>query len=432
MSTISIRAGASPRRDPLTGLPNRQALLAEFPRLIRTSNRHDGIGALLLIDIERFRFINEVHGPEAGDELLCQVSRGLRAWADDGFIVARTGGDEFAIAFTAGRNEDVLALAHLLREALALACAPDVPQFKVGIATFACRRPPRVDALLRCATGALGQAKQDDAGWIAKYDVEGRWGIAGAEWMLHAIADDRLTIESQPIVDLATGEVVRHELLVRALESDGRVVMPSAFTPAAERFGLMPLIDRKVVARGLRLAAEGRPVSVNLSAQSTTAVGPLAAMVEDSIACGLRPENLMFEITETAAIADSGVGYRALRLLSDLGCPLALDDFGAGYGCFSYLRHIPAQVVKIDRQFIGNFSQDRTNLAVTMAVTHLARELGMEAVAEGIEDHETLAVVASAGVRYAQGSLLGRPAPIASLVASLSHLQSTKTQEEDK
>jgi len=201
-------------------------------------------------------------------------------------------------------------------------------------------------------------------------------------------------------------------LLVRALDDSGHILAPGAFIPTAERFGLTPLIDRWVAARGLALAAEGRPVSINLSAQSTTAPRPLVSMVESAIARGLRPNDLMFEVTETAAIASSGVGYRALRTLSDLGCQLALDDFGVGYGCFSYLKHIPAQVVKIDREFIGNFRNDRTNLAVTMAVTHLARELGMETVAEGIEDQESLSLVTAAGVRYAQGYLLGRPAPI--------------------
>ena len=417
MSTTSIRAGASSHRDPLTGLSNRQALASELSRLICTSSRHDEIGVLLLIDIERFRFINEVHGAAAGDDLLCRVSRGLNDWADERCIIARTGSDEFAVALTIGDSEDVLALAHILRDALAESCAPAAPQFKIGIATFACCRPPRVDALLRCATGALSQAKEDDAGWVAKYDVEQRWGIVGADWMLEAIADDRLVIEAQPIVDLCTGQVVRHELLARALETDGRVVMPGSFIPAAERFGLMPLIDRKATSYGLRLAAEGHPVSVNLSAQSTTAVGPLVAMVEDSIAKGLPPAHVMFEITETVAMADSGAGYRALRRLYELGCPLALDDFGVGYGCFSYLKHIPAEILKIDREFIGHFAADRTNLAVTMALTHLAREIGMETVAEGIEDHQTLKVVASMGVRYAQGFLLGPPAPPALLGA---------------
>lgn len=424
MSTISIRASAPPHCDALTGLPNRQSLLTELSRLLRSTEPRDEIGALLLIDIERFRFTNELRGPEAGDELLYRVGRGLREWAADDMIVGRTGGDEFAVAFTAGPNEDVRARAYLLREALGDACAPDAPQFSLGIATYTCRRPPTVDALLRCATGALGQTKRDDAGWITKYDVDERWGVAGAKWVLHAIAEDTLSIDAQPIVDLTTGEVVRHELLVRALAGDGRVVMPGAFISAAERFGLMPLIDRWMVARALRLAADGRPVSVNLSGQSTTTVGPLLAMVEAAVARGLRPENLMFEITETAAIADSNVGYRALRRLSELGFPLALDDFGVGYGCFSYLKHVPAQVVKIDREFIGDFNRDRTNLAVTMAVTHLARELGMDTAAEGIEDHETLAVVSAAGVRYAQGYLLGRPAPIAPVTPSLSHLQS--------
>lgn len=237
-------------------------------------------------------------------------------------------------------------------------------------------------------------------------------GIDGAAWIVQALDEDRLTLFSQPIVDTDSGEVVRRELLVRALDADGRLVLPGAFIPTAERFGLMREIDRWVVARALPLAAAGGRVSINLSAQTLADFTPIATLVQSSIAAGVPAGNLMFEVTETAAIADHRVGYRALRALAELGCPLALDDFGAGFGCFSYLKHVPARVVKIDREFIREISTNEIDRAITAAIAGLGRQLAIDVVAEGVEDREVLAAVISTGVRYVQGYLFGRPSPI--------------------
>ena len=237
-------------------------------------------------------------------------------------------------------------------------------------------------------------------------------GDEGAQWITRALAEGRLTVFAQAIIDARSGDIVRHELLVRGLDDDGQLVLPYAFIPAAERVGLMPELDRWVVERGLEFAAAGVPVAINLSAQSLNDVAPLATMVRSSARAGMDPADVMFEVTETAAIADLRVGYRALRALHELGCPLALDDFGTGFGCFSYLKHVPAQFVKIDREFIRGICHDSTDLAITTAIAGLAAELGMETVAEGVEDAETLEAVAAAGVRYAQGYFIGRPAPM--------------------
>ena len=266
---------------------------------------------------------------------------------------------------------------------------------------------------MKCASNALRDSKLGGGGRTTRYAIGERNGTDGAEWVARVLTEDRLIVVAQPIVDMHKGEVLRRELLVRALDSAGQPVMPGAFIPVAERFGLMPALDRWVFARALELAAEGHRVSVNLSAQSLTDVTPLAGLIESSVDSGVNPANLMIEVTETAAIGDLQAGLAGLRALAALGCPLALDDFGAGYGSFSYLKHVPAQVVKIDREFIRDICTDTADLAITTAITKLAHELGMEVVAEGIEDGETLQAVTSAGVRYAQGYFLGRPAPIA-------------------
>ncbi|HWD69396.1 MAG TPA: bifunctional diguanylate cyclase/phosphodiesterase [Solirubrobacteraceae bacterium] len=412
MPTTAIRDLRATQNDRLTGLPNRQTLTAALTDLLAARGASGEIGALLLFDIDRFHRVNDVRGHEAGDELLRRVASGLRTWSDGRCTLARTGGNEFAVVLTAGAEEGVRAAACRARVLVSQFCGPDAPQFSVGIATFDRRDRWTVDALFKSASAALRDAKVDGCGLITSYRVGERHGVDGAAWVGQALAEDRLTLFAQPIVALQTGEVVRRELLVRALDTDGRLVMPGAFIPAAERFGLMPAIDRWVIARALILAAEGARLSINLSAQTLTDFAPLATMVASALSAGVDPNNMMFEITETAAIADQRVGFSALRALAELGCPLALDDFGAGFGCFSYLKHVPARVVKIDREFIRDISSNTTDFAITSAITGLAHELGIDVIAEGVEDPDGRAAVVSAGVRYAQGYLLGRPAAI--------------------
>jgi diguanylate cyclase (GGDEF)-like protein len=395
--------------DALTRLPNHQSLAAGLARMLDAPPLHHDIGALLLLDVDHFHVTNEVLGHAAGDQLLRDVAAGLRSWARGRCLLARTGADQFAIALTAEAGEDFRSLAAGALAAVTSACMPNPPQFSVGVSNFDHGRAPTVNALLKCASAALRDAKQDGGGRIVRYGIGERYGTDGAEWVARALTEDRLILMAQPIVDVRKGEVHRRELLVRALDGDGQLVMPGAFIPVAERFGLMPALDRWVVARALALAAEGHRLSVNLSAQSLTDITPLAALVRSFVAKGVNPDNLMFEVTETAAISDLGAGLAGLRALAALGCPLALDDFGAGFGCFNYLKHVPAQIVKIDREFIRDISTDGTDLAITTAIAKLAHQLGMDVVAEGIEDRETLEMVTSAGIRYAQGYFVGRP-----------------------
>lgn len=398
--------------DELTRLPNHQALTTALSKLLDVPHIHHDGGALFLLDVDSFRVTNEVLGYAAGDELLRRVAAAIRSWAAGRCVLARTGADEFALALTAEAGVDFHTVATDLLAAIAAGCMPHPPQFSVGVSTFDFGRAPTVDALLRCAMAALRDAKQDGGGRIIGYGIGQRYGTDGADWVARALREDKLILVAQPIIDVRKGEVLRRELLMRALDGDGRSVMPGEFIPVAERFGLMPALDRWVVARALELAAEGHRVSVNLSAQSLTDIGPLAQMVRSSVDSGVNPSNLMLEITETAAIADLQVGLAGLRALAALGCPLALDDFGAGFGCFTYLKHLPAQLVKIDREFIRDICGSAADLAITTAITQLSHELGMEVVAEGIEDRETLEAVTSVGVRYAQGYFLGRPGPL--------------------
>jgi EAL domain-containing protein (putative c-di-GMP-specific phosphodiesterase class I) len=226
-----------------------------------------------------------------------------------------------------------------------------------------------------------------------------------------AIDEDRLVLYGQPIVDIATGEAVQEELLVRMIGEDGQLVMPGVFLPPAERFHLVSIIDRWVISQAAQLAAERR-VEVNLSGQS---IGDAALVeyVESQLRdAGADPSNVVFEITETAAAKDIGQATQLAERLSALGCGFALDDFGTGYGSFTYLKHLPVDYIKVDMEFVRNLKPGSPDVQVVSAIIDVARKFGIQTVAEGVECQETLDLLAELGADFAQGYHLGFPAPV--------------------
>jgi PAS domain S-box-containing protein len=234
------------------------------------------------------------------------------------------------------------------------------------------------------------------------------------EWSVRiqrAIDEDRLVLHGQPIVDIASGEAVQEELLVRMIGEDGQLVMPGVFLSPAERFHLVSTIDRWVISQAAQLAAELR-VEVNLSGQSIGDVA-LVEYVESQLRdAGADPSNVVFEITETAAARDIGQATRLAERLSALGCGFALDDFGTGYGSFTYLKHLPVDYIKIDMEFVRNLKPGSPDVQVVSAIIDVARKFGIQTVAEGVECQETLDLLKELGADFAQGYHLGFPAPV--------------------
>jgi EAL domain-containing protein (putative c-di-GMP-specific phosphodiesterase class I) len=220
-------------------------------------------------------------------------------------------------------------------------------------------------------------------------------------------------LHGQPIVDLETYDVVAHELLLRMIGDDGDLIPPIAFLPIAERFGLIHAIDRWVINRAIGLAAEhGTAFTINLSAKSLAEpdlIDYIAGTIADA---GVDPRLLTFEITETAAVTNVGLARTFADGLHDLGCRLSLDDFGAGFGSFYYLKHLPFDVVKIDGEFVSGCTHNTTDQLVIDAVVRMAQGLGKETVAEFTGDRETAVFLRQAGVACAQGYYLGRPMPL--------------------
>ena len=271
-------------------------------------------------------------------------------------------------------------------------------------------------APVRNADGSVGafiaqkiditEAKEREA-HLARY-------VRDAEWLgrvRDALDQDRFVLYAQPIVDLGTGEIVQRELLLRMRDDAGGIVDPGHFLPVAERYGLIGEVDCWVIRQAVRLASRG-PVQFNLSAAS---IGDPSVIHELELAvraAGVDPARLVVEVTETALMRQPKAARAFAARLSALGCALALDDFGTGYASLSYLKHLPAQWLKIDREFVTDLRGSETDARVVRGVVGLAREFGQRIIAEGIEDQQTAARLREFGVELGQGYLFARPAPV--------------------
>lgn len=399
--------------DWLTGLYNRRRLIIEIERCL-AFNRSLGVeGALLTIDIDDFNIINDSDGRAGGDRLLLFVADMLRSYAREADIVARIGGDEFVLILPEASAADAQQVAAEIRGRLR--AYPEGPiRASIGLAT--CSPDPDVSAddLLAAADMALHDAEAAGGDRAVLFESSAGSALKNVERIRSALAEGRLLLHGQPIISLADGTTKCHELLVRMVDHDGELVPPGEFIPAAERFGLIHDIDLWVTSRALRMAAHGRRVGVNLSGAS---IGDpeLLQLITNAARAGVPVENVIFEITETAAIDRLPQAVAFSEALEQIGASIALDDFGTGFGSFTYLKHIRSRFVKIDVEFVRELVSSQTDREVVRSIVNVAHALGKLTIAEGIEDGCTLEAVRGLGVDYAQGYHVGRPAPLPDL-----------------
>lgn len=405
--------------DLLTGLLNRWRFAEELERMLRYATRYRRTGALLVLDLDNLKLVNDIHGHAAGDDALKSVAREIRSRTRGTDAVARLGGDEFAIALHEAGSSEALAVARDLHARLER-CETDPPvQVSVGIALFEGDQELVSDDLLTAADIALYEAKEAGCGEIRIHHGEATGALGWVRRIRSALAEERLVLYAQPIVDLRSGRTSHRELLIRMLSDDGDVIPPVAFIPTAERFGLIAQIDRWVVQQGLRLAVNGEPVSINLSAHSI-GDAEILECVRAAARNGLARDAVIFELTETAAMTNMQVARAFIEELDRLGCAVALDDFGTGFGSFSYLKHLPTSYLKIDVEFVHELSSNLTDRHVVKSITDIGHSLGKRIIAEGVESADTAHTLREYGVDYAQGSYTGAPQRI-SLSGERSH-----------
>ena len=415
--------------DPLTGLLNRRSFERELERHVALVERYGPRGAAIVLDLDHFKIINDTLGHGVGDELITRVAHALRSRLRESDVLARLGGDEFTVLLPEGGRDEAIGVARSVLEAvrgqavLASSGRARRVSASIGIALFSPGRRLSGDAILVEADLAMYDAKEAgrDRYAVAEGGIgEGPLGarISWADLIRDALAEDRFVLHAQPIVDLDSGRIGQYELLLRMVDADGELIAPGAFLPVAERFDLIGQIDRWVVRRAIAMLAEagaaGHQITaeVNLSGRSTGDPELLALIEHELRDTGVDPARLIFEITETTAVANIPAAQYFSARLADLGCRFALDDFGAGFGSFYYLKHLPFDYLKIDGEFVRHCAENRTDQLVIQAVVHIARGLGKCTVAEQAGDDATLALLRRLGVDQAQGFFLGRPAPL--------------------
>ena len=300
---------------------------------------------------------------------------------------------------------EVRRLGRTLRSSDATFTRKDETTFPVAFSSAPLQSGSTIDGVVVVFRDVTEEKKEEEAL---------RRELAALSWVgriRDALDENRFILYSQPIVPLGRARPAE-EILLRMVDRDGELVLPTEFLPAAEKYGLIAEIDRWVVGRSVELAAQGRTVECNLSAASLESPGMLSFIEEQIRRTGADPADLVFEITETALMTDMTAGAEFARSLASLGCGLAIDDFGTGFGSLVYLKKLPVTQLKIDIEFVRDLATNQANRDVVEAIVRLARAFNVCTVAEGIEDDPTLQCLRAAGVDFGQGYYLGRPAPI--------------------
>jgi diguanylate cyclase (GGDEF)-like protein/PAS domain S-box-containing protein len=438
--------------DPLTGLPNRRSLEREIAGHAARVRRYGATGAVLMLDLDHFKYFNDTQGHRAGDELIVRIAQALRSRLRDSDVVARLGGDEFALLLAGGDEQETQAVAEALLEIVRDAALPvlDDPlpgligagrrvTVSIGIAGFEDGVHMTAVEMLVNADRAMYDAKRAGGDGWARYrsDRRGRPNadrhIKWAQEIEYAIHHDSFELLAQPVVSLTHNRPSRYELLLRMRDRRGNLILPGSFIYLAERLGLNGDIDRWVTRRAIDMLAEQRALGrdlhfeINLSG-STIGDAALLELISGRLhQTAVPPSRLIFEVPETAAVAHISRAGAFIARLGELGCKFALDDFGAGLGSFYYLKHLPFDYLKIDGEFIAHCAHEETDRTLISAVVQIAREMGKQTIAECAPDRETVKVLTELGVDYVQGFHLGRPAALSAHLAASDALQTTTT-----
>jgi diguanylate cyclase len=413
--------------DPLTGLPNRELFADRAEQAIRASDRGLQPAALLLLDLDRFKDVNDTLGHHHGDMLLGEVAARLTGALRAVDTVARLGGDEFAVLLPDVGADGAAAVAQKLRAVLHQPLTLDGVGLdldaSIGIVVYPDHGADAAE-LLQHADVAMYAAKQTHAGFVVydpAVDQHSPRRLALLGGLRRALERDELVLHYQPKADLHTGQVLGVEALVRWQHPAHGLLGPGEFIPLAERTGLIHPLTRWVLETALRQAAGWRraghhlSIAVNVSTRSLLDRDFPEQVADLLAALQVPPASLVLEVTESAVMADPALALEILGRLHALGVGLALDDFGTGYSSMAYLKALPVDELKVDRSFIGHMTSSNSDAVIVRSTIDLGHNLGLHVVAEGVENRATWDELAALGCDTAQGYHLSRPMPAADL-----------------
>jgi diguanylate cyclase (GGDEF)-like protein/PAS domain S-box-containing protein len=415
-------------QDSLTGLVNRVGFEHALTRHVDYAARYGSGGSVIVLGIDSFKYVNESIGAAAGDEMLVRLAELIRGRLRKTDVLARVGSDVFGVLIHGADRDKALALAEELHEITrrhAFVVEGEGLRITLSAGVTSVDDRPVIGAeLLAEAEAAMYSAKEEGRDRVVGFDPHGREIDERRVWterVRQATERGLFVLTSQPIVELRSGKTTQHEVLLRMREDGGGLVAPGAFLATAERFGLIGGIDRWVTQQAIRLIAahkrEGRDLilEVNLSGKTMTDARFPDEVRHQLTNSGIEPSNLIFEVTETAAVADIEHARSFAERLARLGCRFALDDFGAGYAGFYYLKHLPINYLKIDGEFVRELPKSHADQLIVRALVGVCNGLGIKTVAEFVTDQRTMDMVRDLGVDFAQGYHLGKPEPVSSL-----------------
>lgn len=411
--------------DPLTGLLNRRRFQEELGVIVDTASLQGSHGALLCFDIDEFKYVNDSSGHEAGDTLLRMVAGELPHLLPHPTLTGRLGGDDFAIAFNSMGADEALETARKVNQQLGKITFGPNHTHKVSVCIGIVLFPPHGTSpqeLLAHADLALFQAKAKGRGSAHLYSPEEQLmeralkRVYWVEKIEEALVEDLFTLHFQPIMSITEESVSHYEALIRMLKRDGSVATPGEFIGVAETTGLIRSIDHVVMRKAVAKLGELKQhdnrikLSINLSGRSFEDPSFVNTLKQELERHQVDPATLIFEITETAAVADFQAARALMQSVRELGCTFSLDDFGVGFSSFHYVKELPVDCVKIDGSFIRNLVQNQDDQVFVKALVETAKGFGKKTVAEFVENAEILALLRKYGVDYAQGYHIGKPA----------------------